>query len=173
MGFLDPSPDSRLTFGGDDNGEGGLTLSGEARRKATSMSTQAFYIMLGALCLWIFAYGSGLYPYLGAGHDDNRSSPGTSTSMGAYSFGLGTMLLFEGQTAFFEYNSTSVESDVTLDVKPLTVLGYSDRMQRVRGLAKGTVEFPITQTGLYHFDHEPALGRRYGQTRYSVSWGAR
>lgn len=129
--------------------------------------------MLGALCFWIFVYVSGLFPYLGTGRVDNRSVPGVQTNIGSTGVGVRTMLLFKGQTAFFEYKSTSPESEITLDVKPVITLGYSDAMQRVKGNATGIAEFPIEQTGLYRFRHEPALGRRFGRTSYSVSWGAR
>ncbi|MCB2059777.1 MAG: hypothetical protein KDE21_04675 [Novosphingobium sp.] len=172
MGLFD-ADNGRLTFGGDEDGEGGFSLSGKRNRTVKQVSVPVFYALVGALCLWLFAYISGLYPYLGTARDDTRSAPGVSTSLGKFGIGVSTMLLFEGQTAFFEYESTSAESEITLDVKPVTTLGYSDAMQRVRGEASGTAEFPITKTGLYRFRHEPALGRRYGQTKYSVSWGAR
>jgi hypothetical protein len=48
-----------------------------------------------------------------------------------------------GQTAFVEYDSTSAESEITLDVKPVATLGYSDAMLRVKGKASGTHEVPI------------------------------
>jgi len=172
MGLFD-ADNGRLTFGGDEDGEGGFSLSGERTRTVRQVSAPVIYVLVGALCLWLFAYISGLYPYLGTGGDDNRSAPGVSTSLGKFDFGLRTMLLFEGQTAFIEYESESPEGEITLDVKPIATLGYSDAMQRVRGQASGTAEFPIAKTGLYTFRHEPALGRTYGRTDYSVSWGAR
>lgn len=163
----------RLSLGGDDDGDGAITLY-ESRSPVSRQATAlGFYALVAALCIWLFAYVSGLYPYLGSAATDNRSSFGQTTSFSESGFGVETMLLFAGQTAFFEYESTSAESDITLDVKPMMTLGYSPAMQRIRGVAKGTAEFPVATTGLYNFRHEPALGRRYGRTAYSVSWGAR
>jgi hypothetical protein len=156
-----------------DDGIRDLSLSGEPRHAPWKLSGLVFYVAFGALCLWIFSYISGLYPYLGTGGDDSRSAPGTSTSIGKYDFGLGTMLLFKGQTGFIEYDSTSPEGEITLDVKPLATLGYSDAMLRVKGEASGTFEVPIESTGFYSFEHEPALGGGYGRTAYTVRWGAR
>ena len=172
MGLFD-ADNGRLTFGGDEDGDRGFSLSGERKRTVAQVSAPVFYVLVGALCLWLFAYISGLYPYLGTARDDTSSAPGVSTSLGKFGVGVSTMLLFEGQTAFFEYESTSPESEITLDVKPVTTLGYSKAMRRIRGEAGGTVEFPIAKTGFYRFLHEPALVRRYGRTRYTVSWGAR
>lgn len=163
---------SRWMIGGPDEDRGTL-YHGESRISLGRYAGPVFYGLVAVLCLWVFVYISGLYPYLGKAGDDNRSATGTSTSIGKYDYGIGTMLLFKGQTAFFEYESTSPEGEITLDVKTVTTLGYSDAMQRVKGVQKGTAEFPIETTGLYRFDHEPALGRTYGRTTYSVSWGAR
>lgn len=151
----------------------GVLYHGESQVSLGKFAGPAFYAVVAALCVWVFVYISGLYPYLGTAGDDNRSSLGISTSVGGYSYGTSVMLLFEGQTAFFEYDSTSSEGEITLDVKTLNRLGYSDAMQRVKGAQNGIAEFPITSTGLYRFDQEPALGRTYGRTSYSVSWGAR
>lgn len=173
MGLLSAFDDGRPAVGEVNSGTSGFSLSGKPHRAVWKLSGTAFYVLLAALCLWIFAYGSGLYPYLGKAGDNNSSSTGTSTSIGKYNYGVNTMLLFEGQTAFIEYDSTSAEGEITLDVKPVATLGYSDAMLQVKGEAQGSHEVLIESTGLYSFRHEPALGRRYGKTSYSVSWGAR
>ncbi len=144
-----------------------------AKRPVRGIAAKSFYAFVAALALWVFAYGSGLFPWLGSGELEDHHAPPFKGAPGySMGFGTSTMLLFEGQTAFYEYDSTSPEGEITFDVKPLSVLGYSARMERVKGVAKGRIEFPITATGLYKFDHGPALGRRYGTTAYSVSWGA-
>jgi len=173
MGLLETIGGGTPAVGEVDTGDRGIALSGEPRRSVWKLSGTAFYVVLGALCLWVFAYVSGLYPYLGVAGDNNRSGPGFSSSAGKYDFGLGTMLLFKGQTAFIEYDATSAEGEVTLDVKPAGTLGFSDKRIRVKGKAVGTLEVPIESTGIYNFRHEPALGRAYGHTQYSVRWGAR
>lgn len=143
------------------------------RRPARGLTAKAFYTLAAVSCLWVFAYGSGLFPYLGSGEREDHHAPPFQGKPGhSMGFGTNTMLLFAGQTAFYEYESTSAESDITFDVKPLSVLGYSPAMKRVKGVAKGRLEFPIAETGLYNFRFGPALGRPYGTTAYSVSWGA-
>lgn len=143
------------------------------RRPARGIAAKAFYTLAAVLCLWVFAYGSGLFPYLGTAEiEDHHAPPFHGKPGSSLTFGLGTMLLFEGQTAFFEYESTSPESEIIFDVKPVSVLGYSPAMQRVKGIAKGRIEVPISETGLYNFRNEPSLGRPYGLTAYSVNWGA-
>lgn len=144
-----------------------------AKRPVRGITAKAFYTLLAVLCLWVFAYGSGLFPYLGSSELEDHHAPLFQGKPGySMGFGTNTMLLFEGQTAFYEYKSTSAEGEITFDVKPLSVLGYSPEMKRVKGVAEGRFEFPIAKTGLYQFRHGPALGRRYGTTAYSVSWGA-
>jgi hypothetical protein len=130
-----------------------------------------FYALVAALSLWVFSYASGIFPYLGTAEIDQTSGRGITSGSDA-SFGLGTMLLFEGQTAFFEYESTSAESEITFDVKSPATLGYSPEMRRVSGAGSGRIEIAIAQTGFYNFRHEPALTGRHGRTAYRVSWGA-
>ena len=155
-------------------GEDEYSARRDADAPRRSIPAKAFYAFTAALSLWVFVYGSGLFPYLGSADIENTSAPPFGGEPGySISFGLGTMLLFEGQTAFYEYESTSDKSEITFDVKPLTVLGYSENMHRVRGKGSGTIEIPITKTGLYNFRQGPALGRPYGKTAYTVSWGAR
>ena len=95
-----------------------------------------------------------------------------SMDFGSISIGLPWMILFEGQTAFYDYASYSEESAITFDVKPFFALGYSDNMQRVAGEGSGRIEVTITRTGIYAFRHEPALARGHVYTHYSMVWGA-
>lgn len=143
------------------------------RRQGAGLTAKALYTLAAVLALWVLAYGSGLFPYLGSGELEDYHAPPFRGEPGYnMGFGTSTMLLFEGQTAFYEYQSTSPQSDITFDVKPLSVLGYSPAMKRVKGVASGRIEFPIAKTGLYNFRHGPAMGRPYGLTAYSASWGA-
>ncbi len=173
MGLLETISGGRPVVGEFDDGNRGFALSGIRGRKVWKLSGSAFYVPLAALCAWIFVYISGLYPYLGTAGDNNRSSFATSTSVGKYNFGLSTMLLFKGQTAFIEYKATGEDGKVSLDIGPSGSLGYSDSRIRVKGKQTGTLEVPIESTGLYDFEHEPSLGRGHGHTQYKVRWGAR
>ena len=145
----------------------------KGNRSLKPMGWGAFCLLTAALCLWVFVYASGIYPYLGEGRVDNRSAPATQTDIASFDLGLSMMVLFKGQTAFFEYDVTSPQSEITFDLRPATHIGYTDRRQRIAGVGTGKVEFPVTNTGLYVFRHEPALGRLHGHTKYTVSWGAR
>lgn len=137
------------------------------------LAARGFYLFTAVLCLWVFAYGSGLFPYLGTAERDVTKAPGTSSSPGGLDMGLSTMLLFEGQTAFYEYKSTAPAGDITFDVKLISIPGYSPAMKRIKGVSQGRLEFPIAQTGLYTFRHGPATGSGYVRTAYEASWGAR
>lgn len=126
----------------------------------------------GALCLWVFAYVSTLFPYLGWGRVQNNTEFATSVDIATFNLGMPYMLLFEGQTAFYDYSSHSEESAITFDVKPVMSIGYSDRMQRVSGEGSGRIEIQITQTGLYKFEHKAATARGHVYTHYDAVWGA-
>ena len=126
----------------------------------------------GALCLWVFAYISTLFPYLGWGRVQNNTEFATSMDFATFNLGMPYMLLFEGQTAFYEYDSHSAESQITFDVKPVLSIGYSEQMQRVSGDGAGRIEIPIRRTGLYRFKHEAATARGHVYTHYDAVWGA-
>ena len=173
MDTLDRPIEQRFDLSGKREDDKREPLSGNRKRIAFKLSSYGFYGVVAVLSVWTFLFVSGLFPWIGYARVDERTSFATRVSAGNLDLGLKTMLLFEGQTAFYEYRSTSPESDITFDVKPITTLGYSDAMQRVKGKSSGRIEFPITQTGLYQFDQEPALGRGFVHTAYTVKWGAR
>ena len=133
---------------------------------------RAFYTLTAVLSLWTFAYVSGLFPYLGWGRVQNNTEFATSMDFASFNLGIPVMLLFEGQTAFYNYDSYSEESSMTFDVKPFFEIGYSDRAEHVRGGGEGRAEFPITSTGLYVFQHRPTIARGHVYSHYTVSWGA-
>lgn len=131
-----------------------------------------FYAFTAVLSIWVFCFYSGLIPYLGSGKVNDYAGPGFSSALGSFSIGTKTMLLLKGQNAFIEYRSTSPQSEMAFDVKPLTTLGFSDRMQRIHGTGSGRVEFPIQKSGIYRFRTRPAPARSFGRSAYTVSWGA-
>ncbi len=131
-----------------------------------------FGTLTAALCLWVFAYVSTLFPYLGWGRAQNNTEFATNVDIGTMDIGMPYMLLFEGQTAFYEYDSYSEEGQITFDVKPVFSIGYSEQMQRVSGEGSGRIEIPITKTGFYTFRHEPAMARGHVYTHYDTVWGA-
>ncbi len=139
-------------------------------KKATLKAS--FGTLTAALCLWVFAYVSTLFPYLGWGRAQNNTEFATSVDLASFNVGVPYMLLFEGQTAFYDYTSHSEESRITFDVKPVFTIGYSDAAQRVSGEGSGRIEIPITKTGLYTFKHEPSMARGHAYTHYDTVWGA-
>ena len=138
--------------------------------KVTKNGTFALGLILIA---WLFVYISGIFPYLGSAERSERLGMGISAKSDSGGFGMSRMLLFAGQTAFIDYNVKSdTGGEVWIDIKPLTTLGYSDNVQKIRGNASGRYEFVVPSTGVYEFDHEFSLNGTGGATHYSVSWGA-
>jgi len=126
----------------------------------------------GLLCLWAFAYVSTLFPYLGWGRAQSAKATIVKADVGSMNLGMPYMLLFEGQTAFFDYTSYSEGGSITFDLKPAFSVGYTDQKQRVRGAGSGRVEITVPRTGLYRFRHEPSKIRSDGFTHYDTVWGA-
>ncbi|MEL7189119.1 MAG: hypothetical protein AAGK17_06165 [Pseudomonadota bacterium] len=130
--------------------------------------------IVGALAVWLFLYISTIFPYLGYSSQNETLGPGVSLSAGSKDVGLTTMLLFEGQTAFIDYEVASTENGkVILDVKPISTFGFSENKQDIEAGTKGTYEVEIEKTGLYEFRHDFSLNGISGTTEYRVSWGAR
>ncbi len=128
----------------------------------------------GVLCLWLFLYISTIFPYLGSASRSENLGPGVSLNAGSGNFGLSKMILFEGQTAFFDYKIDSTDAGaVRLDVRPFTTFGASENLKVIEGTGQGTVEFVVTKTGLYEFRHDFSLNGTSGRTEYQVTWGAR
>jgi len=122
--------------------------------------------------LWLLAYVSGAFPYLGS-YSYSRSGGAVGQSGG----GLRHMLLFKGQTGFMEYEVDSASNDqgtVYFNISPFPghLRGVRDA-KHVRGKLAGVLEFRVPRTGVYTFDDGigPEAGRE--NLSYSVVWGAR
>lgn len=148
-------------------------FGGRSSPSAKGVAKNGFYVLTGALCIWVFLYISALFPYLGYAERGERLGPGFSVNSGVGEYGVSRMLLFEGQTAFIDYD---VQSDsggrVYLDIKPVTTFGFSDHMQYAEANTTGRYEYVIPATGVYEFDHDFSLNGIRGSTQYTASWGA-
>ena len=127
--------------------------------------------IMGAFVLWLFAYISTLFPYLGT--YDYKKEGMVQTAGG---FGAQHMILFKGQTAFIDYtvNSTpGFDGNVLIDIAPWPGINFSPDMRKVSGRAKGRIEIVIPKTGFYTFRHRIGPMAYRQDLAYSVTWGAR
>jgi hypothetical protein len=129
-------------------------------------------VLAAAALLWLLGFVTGLVPWLGYREYDYRSgSLDVSEKSG---FGTSAMLLFKGQTAYIDYQ---VDGDpgraIYLDVSPWPGIKFSDRMRRATIGEAGRAEFPVGETGVYHFKATPTPDSYRETLRYRVSWGAK
>jgi hypothetical protein len=156
-----------LLFGTAPNGEDHDGGMGPERRGM--LLTFSVWLVIVPLVLWLLAYISGLFPYLGYYHYGRHGM-----LVSYVPTGLNTMILFKGQEAFIHYEVDSepgFNGQVAVDIRPWPAIGASLAMQRVSGKQSGTVRVIIPETGLYRFHH--AAGNRLESLSYTVTWGAK
>jgi hypothetical protein len=137
-----------------------------------------FYAATGLLCLWIFGYVSGLFPYLG--HRERVRSP---TSLGLpYGNSIGSVgvpmaYLTKGQTVFIDYDvKVSGGGYLWINLQglpksPVDVF-WPSAWLIVKTDQKGRLIYKIPQSGLYRvvlWENGPFAS--YG-VDYKLSWGA-
>jgi hypothetical protein len=84
------------------------------------------------------------------------------------------MFLMRGQSAYVDYEVAGDPGRaIYVDVARWPGIKFSDRMRRIPVGEKGRVEFPITETGVYHFKIRPTPDSYRDTLRYEASWGAR
>jgi hypothetical protein len=127
--------------------------------------------VLAAFGIWLFCYVSTLFPYLGRYHysyfDGVRED---------YNVGMQHMLLFEGQTAFIEYETKSADGpsgSIYVDIVPLLGPMPSAHLKTLNGEQTGVLEVPITKTGVYSFQSRFNSLAYRENLNYTVTWGAR
>lgn len=156
-----------MLFGPAPNGEDDDDRIGLERRG--TLFTFSIWIVIIPVVLWLLAYISTLFPYLGYYHY------GRQGMMVSYiPTGLRNMILFKGQEAFLHYDVDSkpgFNGEVTFDIRPWPAIGATPAMQRVSGKKSGTVKVTIPETGIYRFHH--AAGNRRESLSYTVTWGAK
>jgi len=158
---------SGLLFGPAPNGEDDDGSIGLERRG--TLFTFSLWIVIVPLVVWLLAYISALFPYLGYYHYGRQGM-----LVSYVPTGLRNMILFEGQEAFINYDVDSTpgsNGDVTFDIRPWPAIHPTPAMQRVNGKTSGTVKVTIPKTGFYRFHH--AAGTRRESLSYTVTWGAK
>jgi hypothetical protein len=149
----------------EDYDEGNATASG------TLLSVSG-WVLVAVLGLWLMAYVSGAFPYLGTYEYSRQGMVVTNTALGSRN-----MLLFKGQEAFIDYEIDSTANDrgeVYLDIQPWPAAKWTPAMRRISGKNKGTLTITVPETGVYRFHHHANGPFPYGENlTYSVTWGAR
>lgn len=139
--------------------------------KPASMPLMSFGVKLtlAFFIVWLLAYISAAFPYLGTYSYSNKDSSWTSTE----SFGLRSMILFEGQTAFIDYDLKAKKgpfAQAYVDIAPWPGLKGSSRQLHLNGNNNGTLSFIVPKTGVYTYRTRISLGE---VVSYSSTWGAR
>lgn len=137
------------------------------------------YPFVGLLCCWIFAYGSGLFPYLGWKSGGYHSLPGP---IGGVSYGIGKNRLFQvhhvflvsGQTLFVDYDAEIRSGSLRIELAEGYVLNTQTLAQHeVTESGSGRVSAVAPSTGMYSIYFRPT-SPQIGvpiDVSYDLSWG--
>ncbi|MCL9981871.1 MAG: hypothetical protein NBV60_01820 [Erythrobacter sp.] len=131
----------------------------------------SIWIVIVPLVAWLLAYISGLFPYLGYYHYSRDGMAATYIPAGPR-----TMVLFEGQKAFIDYEVDSkkgFDGTVFIDIRPWPALDHTPEMHTISGKTSGRLEVTIPKTGLYRFYHGAGPMAYREDMSYSVTWGAK
>lgn len=159
-----------LLFGPAPHGEDDDGNSIGLERRGTVV-TFSIWIVVVPLVVWLLAYISGAFPYLGTYHYGRQGMAATYIPTG-----LRNMILFEGQEAFIHYevdSKSGFDGTVYIDIRPWPALTHTPAMHTVSGKAAGTVKVTIPKTGLYRFYHGTGPMAYREDMTYSVTWGAK
>lgn len=141
--------------------------------------------LLGAFVLWLVAYVSGVWPWLGYEAWTTRSAEvgpghviiGRDRAGGNFGFGLGTFVFFAGQTVVVSYDADIRRGCLWLHVWPLVRPAPADHVsQCVTASGKGEWTVPIPKTGAYVINVDASVIKGTGpgwDMDYAVWWGAR
>ena len=164
----------------DGNADTALDRKRAARSGASRVAGWAFALFGTALASWLLAYGLGLYTTLGWVEGSERHNRfGVYVGDMASPIGFTTMYLFEGQTAWWDYDvAVQGTGGVRLTILRNPPQGSQIRLQRVTATSRGRLEYVVPESGFYSFryEREPlpyAFGHTpVGRTRWRLSWGA-
>jgi hypothetical protein len=128
--------------------------------------------------LWLFAYGTGFFTTLGwAEGSEGHNRYGIRLAEETSTTGLGTMFLFAGQTAWWDYEIETEGGGVRLSIASTPPRPGSIRVENITATGRGRVTLVAPHSGLYSFQYQyvPLAGgfghQPTGATRYSLSWG--
>ena len=149
------------------------------RGQAARFGAWAFYLLTGALSIWLFFYLSGLFTTLGSAEGSERHGASAVRLADDSGFGLPTMYLVRGQKAWWTYEvEVEGEGGVRLLIsKSIPSPDFIVKAQAIRSTARGRFEIVAPESGFYSFAHELVPiggllgGARPGSTTYRLKWG--
>jgi hypothetical protein len=139
----------------------------------------ACYAAAGLIFGWLVLYGSGIVTTLGSAEGSERHGANAVRLADDGSFGLPTMYLAAGQTAWWDYDlDVEGEGGVRLIVaKAVPTPDFIVRVAHLRATARGHFAVVVPASGFYSFSYElEPIGGLFGEagpgsTRYRLRWG--
>ena len=150
-----------------------------ARPGPARVAAWAVYAAVILLGIWLVLYLGGLFTTLGTAEGSERHGGSAVRLVEDGSFGLSTMYLAKGQTAWWDYDvEVEGEGGVRLIVgKAVPTSDFIVRVQHVRTGGRGRFAVVAPAGGLYSFSYELEPigglvgGAEPGSTRYRLKWG--
>lgn len=150
-----------------------------ARTGAVRIAAWAVYALVTLLGAWLVLYLGGIVTTLGTAEGSERHGGSAVRLAEDSAFGLSTMYLARGQTAWWDYD-VEVEGGggVRLIVsKAVPTPDFIVKVQHLRAGGRGRFAVVAPAGGLYSFSYELEPiggllgGARPGSTRYKLKWG--
>ena len=137
-----------------------------------------FYPFTAVAALWVFAYVSGLFPYLGHSSGTHETTFGgfgrTGVNIGSAKPWQGHVVpMIKGQTVFVDYDVKIDSGYATLSITQ----GYISLRQlkhiELRGTTQGRLSVEADATGFYRIQMRPLADdvKTPSKLTYSFSWG--
>ena len=151
----------------------------EPARNAVRLGAWGFGALTGLLSIWLFLYLGGLFTTLGSASGSERHGPDAVRIADDGGFGIPTMYLAAGQTAWWDYD-VQVEGEGGVRVAIAKSVPTPDFIVKAKALTasgKGRFEVVVPESGFYTFSRElvpiggPLSGARPGSTSYRLKWG--
>lgn len=151
-----------------ENAAGGLRLAG-----------WGLYAVITLLGSWLVLYLGGILTTLGTAEGSERHGASGVRIADDSRFGLSTMYLTRGQTAWWDYD-VAVEGDSGLRLvvgKTVPTREFIVKVHHLRADGRGRFEVVAPASGFYNFSYElEPIGALFGgagpgSTRYKLKWG--
>lgn len=158
---------------------GGDTPDDAGRPGTARVAAWAVYGVVALLGAWLVLYLGGIVTTLGAAEGSQRHGAGAVRLAEESRFGLSTMYLAAGQTAWWDYDvDVEGEGGVRLIVsKAVPTSDFIVKVHHVRTGGRGRFAVVAPAGGLYSFSYELEPiggllgGAEPGSTRYTLKWG--
>jgi hypothetical protein len=133
----------------------------------------------GLLSIWVFLYLSGLFTTLGSASGSERHGADAIRISDGGGFGIPTMYLAAGQTAWWDYEvEVQGEGGIRIEIaKSVPTPDFIVKAKALTASGKGRFEVVAPESGFYTFSRElvpigrPLNGANPGSTVYSLKWG--